>query len=127
MNGLNENTIEKSREHLANQRTFLAWIRTCIALMGFGFVIVKFTLFLKELSLLLETEDLSLKGYSSIVGVIMVALGVIIAILAYLQYKKYEYQLNNKSYISSSILSLFITVIIVIAGIILTVYLVSSI
>jgi len=34
------NQIERSREHLANERTFLAWIRTSIALMGFGFVIV---------------------------------------------------------------------------------------
>jgi uncharacterized membrane protein YidH (DUF202 family) len=35
------NTFENSREHLANERTFLAWIRTNIALMDFGFVIVK--------------------------------------------------------------------------------------
>ncbi|QEM08229.1 DUF202 domain-containing protein [Mucilaginibacter rubeus] len=32
-------------DHLANERTFLAWIRTSIALMGFGFVVVKFSLF----------------------------------------------------------------------------------
>jgi len=53
-----KNLIDRSREHLANERTFLAWIRTSIALMGFGFVIVKFTLFLKQLSLLLETKDI---------------------------------------------------------------------
>lgn len=128
MNELKEkNTIEKSREHLANERTFLAWIRTSIALMGFGFVIVKFTLFLNEISSLLETKDISSKGYSAIVGVIMVALGVIIAILAFLQYKKYENQLNNNSYVSSSMLSLFITLIILIGGIILILYLLSNI
>jgi putative membrane protein len=128
MNGLKEkNTFEKSREHLANERTFLAWIRTSIALMGFGFVIVKFTFFLKEISLLLETKGVSSKGYSAIVGVIMVALGVIIAILAFLQYKKYESQLNSNSYVSSSMLSLFITLIILIGGIILILYLLSSI
>jgi putative membrane protein len=59
-----KNTFEKSREHLANERTFLAWIRTSIALMGFGFVIVKFTLFLKEISLLLEAKDVSSNGFS---------------------------------------------------------------
>jgi len=128
MNGLKEkNTFEKSREHLANERTFLAWIRTSIALMGFGFVIVKFTLFLKEVSLLLETEGVSSKGYSAIVGVIMVALGVIIAILAFLQYKKYENQLNDNSYVSTSMLSLFITLVILIGGIVLILYLLSSI
>jgi putative membrane protein len=122
-----KNTFEKSREHLANERTFLAWIRTSIALMGFGFVIVKFTLFLKEISLLLDTKGVSSKGFSANVGVIMVALGVIIAILAFLQYKKYENQLNNNSYRSSSMLSLFITLIILTGGIILIIYLLSSI
>lgn len=128
MNGLKgKNTFEKSREHLANERTFLAWIRTSIALMGFGFVIVKFTLFLKEISLLFETKGVSSNGYSAIVGVIMVALGVIIAILAFLQYKKYENQLNSNSFISSSMLTLFTTLIILIGGIVLIFYLLSII
>jgi putative membrane protein len=35
------------RDHLANERTFLAWARTAIALMAFGFVVDKFQLFLR--------------------------------------------------------------------------------
>jgi len=120
-----KNTLEKSREHLANERTFLAWIRTSIALMGFGFVIVKFTLFLKEISLLLETQGLPSKGYSTIVGVVMVALGAVLSILAFLQYKKYEHQLNTNTYHTSSLLSLFITLLILIGGVVLIVYLLS--
>ena len=128
MNGLQENkSFDKSREHLANERTFLAWIRTSIALMGFGFVIVKFTLFLKEISLMLETKGVSSKGYSAIIGIIMVALGVIIAILAFLQYKKNEKLINNNSFFPSSILSLVITLVMLIGGIILIFYLLSSI
>jgi putative membrane protein len=38
------------REHLANQRTLLAWIRTAIALMGLGFVVARFALFLRGLA-----------------------------------------------------------------------------
>jgi putative membrane protein len=124
---IEKNSFEKSREHLANERTFLAWIRTSIALMGFGFVIVKFALFLKEISFLLETKDVASQGYSSIVGIIMVAVGVLIALLAFLQYKKYENQLNRNTYVSSSMLSLFITLIILIGGIVLIMYLLSSI
>lgn len=41
--------IENFRDHAANERTYLAWIRTAIALMGFGFVIEKFDLFLRYL------------------------------------------------------------------------------
>jgi len=127
MNGLKENTFENSREHLANERTFLAWIRTSIALMGFGFVIVKFTLFLIEISYFLESDFDSSKGYSAIAGVIMIILSVIIAVLAFLQYKRNEKQLNNNVYVSSSWLSLFITLIILTGGIALIVYLFSII
>ena len=122
-----KNTFDRSREHFANERTFLAWIRTSIALMGFGFVIVKFAFFLREISSLLEKDGVSSKGYSAIVGVIMVALGVIIAVLAFLHYKRYENQINNNLYVSSTLLSLLITLIILIGGIILIIYLVSSI
>jgi putative membrane protein len=40
MNELNK--PDTSREHLANERTFLAWIRTSIGIMAFGFVVVKY-------------------------------------------------------------------------------------
>ncbi len=35
----------RTREHLANERTYLAWIRIAIAMMGFGVVIVRLRLF----------------------------------------------------------------------------------
>lgn len=122
-----KNKSEKSKEHLANERTFLAWVRTSIALMGFGFVIVKFILFMKQISLLLETKGISAKEYSALVGVIMVALGVIITILAFLQYKKNEKQLIKNSYEPSSTLSLLITLIMLIGGIFIILYLLSII
>ena len=122
-----KNAIERSREHLANERTFLAWIRTSIALMGFGFVIVKFSLFLKQLSLLLETRGLPSKGYSSIVGVVMVAIGVVITILAFIQYKRNEKQLKNNYFVPSSMLTLFVTLIIITGGIFMIFYLLSTV
>ena len=45
-----ENESTRAREHLANERTLLAWIRTAIALMGLGFVVARFGLFLREIS-----------------------------------------------------------------------------
>ena len=127
LNSEEKNLIDRSREHLANERTFLAWIRTSIALMGFGFVIVKFTLFLKQLSLLLQTRGIPSKGYSSIIGVVMVAIGVIIAVLAFLQYKRNEKWIKNNYYFSSSMLSLLITFILIIGGIFLIFYLLTNI
>jgi putative membrane protein len=35
--------------HMANERTFLTWIRTSIGIMAFGFVVEKFTLFMRQI------------------------------------------------------------------------------
>jgi putative membrane protein len=48
--------IEKFNEHSANERTFLAWIRTGIAVIGFGFVIEKFNLFILAVAATASTE-----------------------------------------------------------------------
>ncbi|MBN2813024.1 MAG: DUF202 domain-containing protein [Bacteroidales bacterium] len=120
-----KNDFGKSREFQANERTFLAWIRTSIALMGFGFVIVKFSLFLKEIAIMLESPGASAKGYSSLVGVIMVALGVIIAFWAFVQYKRYDRQLKHDTFIPLSVLPLVVTFILISGGIVLILYLLS--
>ncbi|MDY0343560.1 MAG: DUF202 domain-containing protein [Lentimicrobium sp.] len=127
INSNNKNSIDRSREHLANERTFLAWIRTSIALMGFGFVIVKFTLFLKQLSLLIEGSTLPSQGYSALVGVIMVAVGVVVALFAFIQYKINNKHLQDNYFAPRSVLSLLITFIMIVGGIILIIYLLTTI
>ena len=124
---MSEDKDSRSREHLANERTFLAWIRTSIALMGFGFVIVKFALFLKQISFILEGRITLAKGYSADVGVIMVALGIILAIFAFCQYRKTGKQIDSNSYMASSALSVFLTLTLLIGGILLIIYLLPNI
>ena len=115
-------------DHLANERTFLAWIRTSIALMGFGFVIVKFALFIKQISLVLgEKGVMPGKGYSAIIGVLMVAFGGIMSALAYVRYRNIEKQLNNNTYFPSGTLSILVTLSIVIGSILLIFYLLPNI
>ncbi len=121
-----KNSIDRSRERLANERTFLAWIRTSIALMGFGFVIMKFNLFLQQLSFLLDAAVLPEKAPSANLGVVMVAIGVIIALLAFLQYFKKDKQLRNNYFTSSTTLSLLVMLIMVIGGIFLIIFLKSN-
>lgn len=115
-------------DYLANERTFLAWIRTSIALMGFGFVIVKFALFIKQVSLALgEKVAMTGKGYSAIIGVSMVAIGAVMATLAYMRYRNIEKQLTNNAYFPSKWLSALVTLSIVLASILLVLYLLPSI
>lgn len=48
--------VRNRRVHMANERTFLAWIRTSISIMACGFVVEKFALFVKQISYLLGKE-----------------------------------------------------------------------
>ena len=48
--------IERYTDHAANERTFLAWVRTSIAIMAFGFLVEKFDLFLEFASKSLATR-----------------------------------------------------------------------
>ncbi len=115
-------------DHLANERTFLAWIRTSIALMGFGFVIVKFALFIRQISAALGNKvPAPSKGYSAVTGVIMVALGAIIAAFAYFRYFDIERQLNSNSLFPSKWLLTLVTISIVIGSILLVIYLLPNI
>ncbi len=41
-------SASRARDHLANERTFLAWVRTSLALIGLGFVLARMGLFLQQ-------------------------------------------------------------------------------
>lgn len=124
-----------ARDHMANERTFLAWIRTSIGIMAFGFVVEKFALFIKQIALLLgkthsqvlPEASHSLQGYSSIFGVFLVALGVLICLLAFIKYKKVEKQIEGDTYQPSMLLNIMLTLSVLLIGIFLVVYLNSSI
>jgi len=96
--------------------------------MAFGFVLVKFSLFLKQLSIVLEKKIVFPgKGYSGISGIILVAMGVLTSLFAYIRYKKIQKQINQNTFQDSSLLLSFLTVFILVMGILLIVYLIESI
>ena len=115
-------------DHLANERTFLAWVRTSIGIMAFGFVVVKFTLFVKQLSLVLQRPILPPgRGYSSVLGISLVGFGVLVGLLAYLRYKKTDRLLADSSYRPSTLLSTILTACILLIGVFLVIYLILSV
>src|SRR5215469_1860512 len=68
------------RDVLAAERTFLAWIRTGLALMGFGFVVARFGLFLREIQIGQRGQTLVSQspGFSRWFGTSLIAVGVIV-------------------------------------------------
>jgi putative membrane protein len=76
-------------DHLANERTFLAWIRTSISVIGLGFVVAKFSVWLRELSARLdEPVQAHHTGLSLPLGVGMMALGGLLAVIAAWRYRR---------------------------------------
>lgn len=133
---INQLSIEKVRDHLSNERTFLAWIRTSIALMVFGFVLEKFSLFLKQMKFFFEkTHSLNSAdqnvtanpGYSAYLGLSLVLVGTFVIILALIKYKKIEKQINTESYRLTIFIDLLLAFLILSIAIFLTIYLISQI
>lgn len=70
------------RVYLAAERTLLAWIRTGLSLMGFGFVLARFGLFLSELASHEAVQPSRHVGASQWIGMILVILGVLANVTA---------------------------------------------
>jgi putative membrane protein len=114
-------------DHLANERTFLAWIRTSVGIMAFGFVVAKFSLFVKQLAYLLDkNQEIHQKGYSAFLGITLVITGLLTMVLAFLRYKKTEAQINESDYKSSSLLISILAGIILLISMFLVAYLIQN-
>ena len=115
------------RVHMANERTYLAWIRTSIAIMAFGFVVEKFSLFVKQMGYYLGKEVTPPpQGYASIIGIVLVGLGVVMGILSYVRYRQVEKQIDADAYAPSPLLSILLFMSVLSIGVFLLLYLVHS-
>ena len=81
--------IERYSDHAANERTFLAWIRTGIALAAFGFVLEKFHFFLVHIDALSHGQNIQSGSHDTkTAGIVLVVFGLLTivgSILRYLQ------------------------------------------
>src|SRR5262249_49151759 len=78
------------RIHLAAERTLLAWVRTGLALMGFGFVVARFGLFLHEIAAVQGRPSSPARTNSLWIGVGLVGLGVWVLGTAAVRYRRYS-------------------------------------
>jgi len=78
--------IPKFSDHAANERTYLAWLRTGIAIIAFGFLIERFDLFLNVVSRQLENHDVAARlqhsGSGVILGLGLVFIGLVVMCVA---------------------------------------------
>lgn len=122
-----ENSAEKDpRVYFAAERTFLAWIRTGLGLIGVGFAVSRFGLFLREV----QASDSHLapqgRGISGWSGIAIVMLGVIVDISAVASHYRIVHELSAGSWIPGrvSMNAVILAIVLAAAGVGMAIYLV---
>jgi putative membrane protein len=95
---------DRSTQHLANERTFLAWLRTSVVIIGLGFIIAKFSLLAKELGLIVSdatvTQNMSGESPSVMLGIGVIAFGIALVLYAIKNYLNAHKAIESRAYAS---------------------------
>jgi putative membrane protein len=123
------------QQYLANERTFLAWIRTSISLIGLGFIIAKFSLFIAEFKIIIQNaadsnavntslpSSKTMTDYMSILGTGMVLLAIVLIVFALKNYIQTDKAIKTGSYQSNPLLLYIVSILIIILSVMTIIYL----
>jgi len=111
--------VKNRRVHLANERTFLAWIRTAIGIMAFGFVIEKFGV--APFSSRPGSFQCNCVEYA---GLILVLLGAVVALLATYRFIKLEKEILEDAFKPSFAPDIMLSILLACIGLLLVIYLI---
>jgi putative membrane protein len=118
-------SIRNYSDHAANERTFLAWVRTSIAITAFGFLIERFDLFLDFAARTTETQPLHHSELGPFAGLVLIVAGVVMVALSALRFVKTAREIDREQVIggAGSRLDIALALLLVLLGIALFLYL----
>lgn len=115
----------RARDHLANERTFLAWVRTGAAIVVFGFAIGRFSIAMRQLTAL-EGHPIRTAGLSVWMGASSIMAGVLLVIAGLVRYRKTRTQLDNNTFEPAGFVVDLITILTIVFGLALAAYLIYT-
>jgi putative membrane protein len=110
-----EEAQQDPRVYFAAERTFLAWIRTGLGLMGVGFAVARFGLFLRQMQNEETHLPLHATGLSTWSGVALVALGVIVNLSSVFSHIAVIHKLKSGTWVPGQVSKSAVTLAIVLA------------
>ncbi|HYM77009.1 MAG TPA: DUF202 domain-containing protein [Candidatus Dormibacteraeota bacterium] len=113
----------RARDHLANERTFLAWVRTGAAIVVFGFAIGRFSIALRQLTAL-EGHPVHRSGLSVWMGASSIGLGVALVVAGLVRYRKTRVRLDEGTFEPAGFVLDLVTALTVLFGLVLAGYLI---
>ena len=113
---------KKVSDHLANERTFLAWVRTAIAVIAFGFVVERFGLLLRQLGLKGNTVGGTIP-YSKLLGIIITLLGILLLVIALINFVQIRRSIDEEHFHPGIAFAIILTAVAALIGVLLAIYL----
>ena len=127
-----EDSSERLQQYLANQRTFLSWVRTSIALIGLGFAIERFSIFLQQFRLIANPDttgnaaSATAHDYSALVGIGMIIVGTGLIVYALKNYLESNKTIASGKYMPKNAIIYTASATIIGLGIIMIIFLIAQ-
>jgi putative membrane protein len=113
---------DRARDHLANERTFLAWVRTSVAVVVFGFAIGRFAIALRQLAQF-QGQAPKTTGLSVWMGMSSILAGVVMVVAGLMRYRKTRAQLDEGKFEPAGFIVDLVTILTALFGLALAGYL----
>jgi putative membrane protein len=113
----------RARDHLANERTFLAWLRTGLAIVVFGFAIGRFAIAIRQF-MQIQGHTSPTAGLTVWIGAIAIFAGVMMTLAGLFRYHRTRDQLESGKFEPAGFLVDLVGVLVALFGLALGGYLI---